>query len=138
MTYAFEPVPTDVEVGRDGSLYVTTLPGGPESRGSGARGTLWKVTRRPDGTRGGFGLPGATNLALGKHGEVYVSEFFAGEISVVRNGRVRPYLTLPGVVAVETSASGELWAGTIGGPSGPGTIVKISNGKAYRQASLRR
>ncbi len=139
VTYAFEPVPTDVEVGRDGSLYVTTLPGGPESAALGARGTLWKVNPATGRARVvASGFLGATNLALGKHGEVYVSEFFAGEISVVRNGRVRPYLTLPGVVAVETSASGELWAGTIGGPSGPGTIVKISNGKAYRQASLRR
>src|SRR5689334_21287624 len=30
VTYNFEPVPTDVEQGRDGRLYVTTLPGGPE------------------------------------------------------------------------------------------------------------
>ena len=29
--YAFEPVPTDVEIGQDGWLYVTSLPGGPES-----------------------------------------------------------------------------------------------------------
>ena len=28
--FAFEAVPTDVEVGPDGQLYVTSLPGGPE------------------------------------------------------------------------------------------------------------
>ena len=68
-----------------------------------------------------------------------MSEFFAGQISVVTSGRVRPYLTLPGVVAVETGASGQLWAGTIGsGPDSPGTIVKISNGKGHRQATIRR
>ena len=27
-TYGFEPVPTDVEVGNNGMLYITTLPGG--------------------------------------------------------------------------------------------------------------
>ena len=30
LTYDFEPVPTDVEVADDGTLYVSTLPGGPE------------------------------------------------------------------------------------------------------------
>ena len=34
VTVNFEPVPTDVEVGRDGWLYVTTLAGGPETRRS--------------------------------------------------------------------------------------------------------
>ncbi len=140
VTYAFEPVPTDVEVGRDGYLYITTLPGGDEGPELGARGKVWRVN--PSTGRAkvvASGLAGATNLALGRHGEIYVAEFFAGQISVVKNGRARPYLMLPGVVAVETGTSGQLWAGTIGsGPDSPGTIVKISNGKGYRQATLRR
>ena len=43
------------------------------------------------------------------------------------------FLGLPGVVAVETSRSGELWAATLGDedPPAPGTIVKITGGKAY-------
>jgi hypothetical protein len=40
VTYKFEAVPTDVEVGRDGYLYVTTLPGGPEDPSLGARGKV--------------------------------------------------------------------------------------------------
>ncbi len=47
VTYAFEPVPTDVEVGKDGYLYVTTLPGGPESPALGARGSSGRSTRIP-------------------------------------------------------------------------------------------
>ena len=46
-TYAFEAVPTDVEVGKDGWLYVSTLPGGPEDPSLGARGRVYRVTRGP-------------------------------------------------------------------------------------------
>ena len=141
VTYDFEPVPTDVEVGKDGYLYVTTLPGGPESPALGARGKVYRVnpyTGRAKEVTGG--LLGATNLALGKDGEIYVAELFAGQVAVVKHGRARPYVSLPGVVAVETSRSGELWAATLGNedPPAPGTIVKISTGTSYKQASIRR
>ena len=38
-----EPVPTDVEMGPDGNLYVTSLPGGPEDPSLGANGRIYKV-----------------------------------------------------------------------------------------------
>ncbi len=129
VTYRFEPVPTDVEVGRDGKLYVTTLPGGPESPVLGARGSVYKVDPRTGkAKRIATGFLGATNLALGKHGEIYVSELFAGKVSVVKNGKVSHYAALPGVVAVETGAKGDVWAATLGNedPPAPGTIVKLS------------
>jgi hypothetical protein len=140
ITYNFEPVPTDVEVGRDGYLYVTTLPGGPESPVLGARGKVWRVDPHSGKAKviaGGF--LGATNLALGRHGEIYVAELFAGKISVIKHGRTSDYVDLPGVVAVETSRSGELWAGTLGNedPPAPGTIVKISNGKPHHQGTVK-
>ncbi|MDN5770565.1 MAG: ScyD/ScyE family protein [Microlunatus sp.] len=140
ITYNFEPVPTDVEVGRDGFLYVTTLPGGPEGPELGARGKVWRVNPFNGRARAvASGFLGATNLALGKHGEIYVAELFAGRISTVYCGRAKPYLTLPGVVAVETSSSGELWAATLGNedPPAPGTIVKITKGKPHQQAKIR-
>ena len=141
VTYNFEPVPTDVEVGRDGYLYVTTLPGGPESPVLGARGALWKVNPWT-GTihKVADGFLGATNLAIGTHGEIYVAELFAGQISVVRHGKVTPYLSLPGVVAVETSRTGALWAGTLGNedPPAPGTIVQVTGGKAHWKGSVHR
>jgi hypothetical protein len=135
VTYAFEPVPTDVEVGRDGWLYVTTLPGGPEGPVLGARGAVWKVNPWTGAARklaGGF--LGATNLALGSHGDIYVAELFAGQISVVKHGTAKPYLSLPGVVAVEAGDNGTLWAATLGNedPPAPGTIVQIKNGKVHR------
>ncbi|UUL75893.1 ScyD/ScyE family protein [Pseudarthrobacter sp. Fe7] len=41
--YAFEPVPTDIGIGPDGMLYVTSLPGGPEGAELGARGAIFKI-----------------------------------------------------------------------------------------------
>ncbi len=140
VTFDFEPVPTDVEVGRDGYLYVTTLPGGPEDPRAGARGKLWKVNPYSGNAWViASGFAGATNLAIGRHGEIYVAEFFGGKISVVKWGKKSTYLTLPGVVAVETSKSGQLWAATMGNedPPAPGTIVKITHGKAYKQATVK-
>lgn len=81
-TYWFEPVPTDVEVGPRGVLYVTTLPGGPEDASLGARGAVYTV----DPWRGkvkqlASGFVSATNLAVTDKGTVYVSELFGGKIS---------------------------------------------------------
>lgn len=140
VSYAFEAVPTDVEVGRDGSLWVTTLPGGPESPVLGARGALWRLDshgRHLTKVAGGF--LGATNLALGEHGTVYVAELFAGRISTVSHGKVRPWVDLPGVVAVETGEHGEVWAATLANrdPAAPGTIVRISNGRMHHEGSIR-
>ena len=130
-TYAFEPVPTDVEVGRDGFLYVTTLPGGPEDPSLGARGSVYKVNPHTGRTwRVATGLSGATNLALGREGRIYVTELFGGQVSVVRHGQVRPYVDLPGALSVESGRHGRLFAGTIGAEDGsaPGTVVRISAG----------
>ncbi|WP_243075350.1 ScyD/ScyE family protein [Microbacterium sp. SS28] len=143
VTYAFEPVPTDVEVAADGSLYVTTLPGGPESPVLGARGSLWKFTPSTGALQkiaGGF--LGATNLAIGWKGEIYVAEYFAGKISVVKkNGKKSDYTPLQNVIAVETAADGTLWAGTTINldptlPPVPGTIVQVNNGHPGKHIGL--
>lgn len=86
LTYNFEPVPTDVEVGDDGMLYVTTLPGGPEDPSLGARGSVYRV----DPSTGtaelvATGFLGAVNVAIGG-GQIYVSEMFANKISMVAPG----------------------------------------------------
>ncbi len=143
VTYRFEAVPTDVELGRDGQLYVTTLPGGPETNALGARGALWRVNPRTGKVRlVASGFAGATNLAIGSKGEIYVAEYFAGKISVVRKGKVKPFLNLQNVVALE-SDRGTLWAGTTINldpslPPVPGTIVKIAKGKPAKAGFLRK
>lgn len=82
LTYRFEPVPTDIEKGRDGKLLVTTLPGGPESPALGARGSVWSVDPRSGAVRQvATGFLGATNLAVSPKGDIYVSEIFGGKVS---------------------------------------------------------
>ncbi|HWC24213.1 MAG TPA: ScyD/ScyE family protein [Flexivirga sp.] len=139
VTYDFEPVPTDVEVGPGGSIYVTTLPGGPEGPELGARGSLWKVNPSTHSvTRIATGFAGATNLAIGKHGDIYVAELFGGKISVVNSQGVSTLVNLPGVVSVETAANGTVYAGTMGmDESNPGSIVKIAKGKIQSRQSVR-
>ena len=129
VTYNFESVPTDVEVGRDGKLYVTTLPGGPESPALGARGSVYRL--HPNGKhlkKVATGFLGATNLAVARNGDIYVAELFGGKISVVHRGEVSTFLELPGVVAVETSGR-SVWAATLGDEASqaPGTIVEVTS-----------
>lgn len=130
VTYKFESVPTDVEVGRRGEVYVSTLPGGPESPALGARGSVYTVNVRNGHAKlVATGFLGATNLASAHNGDIYVAELFGGKISLIHRGKVSTYVELPGVVAVEAKGS-TLWATTMGDEESqaPGTIVKITRG----------
>ena len=78
--YAFEPVPTDVEIGPDGWLYVSSLPGG-EPGSLGARGAIFKInpwTGETDLWQDHILTP--TGLAVTDDGDVYVASLFGGEI----------------------------------------------------------
>jgi hypothetical protein len=79
--FALEPVPTDVEMGPDGWLYVSSLPGGPEDGSLGALGRVYKVN--PDNGNVVLvtkRLVSAVNVAVAPDGDVYVSQLFAGSI----------------------------------------------------------
>jgi DNA-binding beta-propeller fold protein YncE len=122
-TYYWEPVPTDVEVGPHGMLYVSILAGGPESPALGARSKVYRVNPRTGkATKVGSKLSGATNIAL-KGGKVYVAELFGGRISVLRHGRPHTYVKLANAVSLESARHG-FYAGTLGN-NGPGTVVRI-------------
>lgn len=90
--YWFESVPTDVEVGPFGWLYVTSLPGGPEDASLGARGAVYKVnpnTGKVVSVASGF--VGATDLAVdARTGVMLVTELFGG-----KNGTGQVSLVLP-------------------------------------------
>jgi hypothetical protein len=109
LTYDFEPVPTDVEMGRDGALYVTTLPGGPEDPSLGARGSVWRVHPRTGNVKQiATGFLGATNLAVTPKGTIYVSEIFAGRISKVAGGGPVGVVDVPAPSGLEY-ADGKLY-----------------------------
>ena len=119
-----------MELGPDGALYVSTLPGGPESP-SVARGSVYRFTLTSHHLRriaGGFNL--ATNLAVTPTGRVLVTELGAGRISTVYRGRPEHVINLAGVVAVEFRDH-VLYASTLGPtndqgePTGPGSVVAI-------------
>ncbi|MFF2271361.1 ScyD/ScyE family protein [Agromyces sp. NPDC058136] len=90
--YRTEPVPTDVELGPDGWLYVTSLPGGPETPEFGPRGNVVKV----DPSTGevapvAAGFNGATGLAVAPNGTIFVAELFggpafSGQVAIVKPG----------------------------------------------------
>lgn len=133
-TYYFEPVPTDVEVGPRGFLYVSSLPGGPEDGSMGAAGAVYRVNPRTGVVRKiAGGLVSATGLAVGPRGHVLVAELFAGRISVIAPGShtARPWASpsMPG--DVEWARSGifgttDVMTGLSGQPG------DVPNGKLVR------
>lgn len=123
--YWFEPVPTDVEISR-GAVYVSTLPGGPEDPSAGARGSIYRINLFTGArTRIADGLAGATNIAVSPIGRVYVTEFFAGRVSRIHDGRPIPVATLPGAVAAEF-ALGKLYVSTVDFEGPNGQVVTIT------------
>jgi hypothetical protein len=123
-SFIAEPVPTDVEVGRDGYLYVSTLPGGPEDPSLGARGSVYKVSPRSGRSyRIATGFAGATNLAVTPWGTIYVSELFGGKVSKVIRGKPYPIAELNEPSGLEWNR-GKLYVGT--DSFGSGKIQTIS------------
>jgi hypothetical protein len=108
-TYRFEAVPTDVEMGNDGSLYVSTLPGGPEDASLGARGGVWRVNPNTGAaTQLATGLLGGANVAVTPNGTVYATELFGNHVDRIQNGHAVPIATLPSPSGLEY-AHGKLY-----------------------------
>ena len=126
-TFIAEPVPTDVEIGKDGFLYVSTLPGGPEDPSLGARGSVYKVNPWNGTSRLlATGFAGATNLAIGPRGTIYVSELFGNQISKIVHGAPVPVVSLPDPSGLEW-ANGKLYVGIdTFDPDGNGKIVTVT------------
>lgn len=121
-TYWGEAVPTDVEVGPDGDLWVTSLPGGPGLPGT---GSLWRV----DPTSGDVemvtaGLSDAVDLAIADDGTVFVAELFQDRISTVVDGVVAPFAEVPLPAAIEFGPDGQLYAAI--DAFGNGAVVTIT------------
>ena len=80
ITYAFEPVPTDVET-RHGGIWATTLPGG-----SGGLGSVYRIGWNGTTTRIATGFQRATNLAVSPRGTVYVVQLGQGVYTPGKHG----------------------------------------------------
>jgi streptogramin lyase len=109
--YAVEAVPTDIEVGPDGQLYVTSLPGGPEDPTFGANGRLLKIDPVTGKVRTFAGhLVSPTGVAVAANGDVYIAQLFPGVISRIAAGssKVRTYAKVPFPAAVEITPTGLL------------------------------
>lgn len=73
-TFLSEPVPTDVELGADGMLYVSTLAG--EFPGAGGVFVIDPATGAAEQVISG--LSDTTGLAVARNGDIYVAQLFAG------------------------------------------------------------
>lgn len=118
-TFAFEPVPTDVEVKPNGSLIVSMLPGGPEDASLGARGGVIRIAGDGEFANLATGFLGATNVAIGKGGRIYIAELFGGKVSMLHNGQISTVAELPAPAAVEY-ANGKLYVSINAVPDGTG------------------
>jgi hypothetical protein len=110
-TFALEAVPTDIEVGPDGLLYVTSLPGGPEDGSFGLNGRVLTVNPASGRVKTLVaGLFTPTGVAVAANGDVYVSQLFPGVISRLRAGssKLKPYALVPMPAAVEATPTGLL------------------------------
>jgi hypothetical protein len=128
LRYMTESVPTDVEHGPHGTLYVSTLPGGPELPGIGPRGRIWSISPSGKVSLIGRGFKDLTNIAVAKGGTVFGVELSKGRISMLHKGKAVPVMSLPGVAAIEWS-QGHLYASTAPALSGahkPGQILKLA------------
>lgn len=122
-SYAFEPVPTDVEVARNGSLVVSLLPGGPEDASLGARGSVVRVWPGGGMRTIAKGFLGATNVALGRHGTIYVAEMFGNTVTAIHDGHRSTVADVPTPASIEF-ANGKLYASI--DVFGAGSIVTIT------------
>lgn len=123
LTYAFEPVPTDVAIGPDGAVYVSSLPGGPESPVLGARGAVFRINPASGATSTWVdGLLTPTGIAFDGSGNLYVASLFGDGVLKVRAGSHSVSLFMPAVSAADVDVRGStLYATT--DAFGNGTLV---------------
>ncbi len=128
--YAFESVPTDVEVGPDGKLYVTSLPGGPEDASLGANGRVLKISPTTGRVKTiARHLITPTGIAVASNGDIYVAQLFAGVILKMKAGssKLKPYIRLPLPAAVEATPTGLLATiHALPGKKPKGQVVQIT------------
>jgi hypothetical protein len=130
-----EFVPTDVEVAPNGDLVVSSLPGGPEDGSLGAQGSVWRINPHNGRMhRIAKGLVSPVGVAVGRNGDVYVSQLFANVVSRIPRGthHAQPWrhLAMPGDVERSGGAifaTGNVLTGSSGNPGDVprGTVNRV-------------
>jgi len=127
VTYAFEPVPTDVETDQKGNVYVSVLPGGPESPSLGARGKVYRFAAGSWArTQVASGLLGATNIAVAPDGTLYAAQLFGGEVTKFAGGKRSTAVHLDRPLSVEVHGA-YLYVGQLldFGTGAPGSVQRF-------------
>ncbi len=107
-TFGCDAVPTDVEIGRDGYLYVSGL-------GAFAQGHIYKVDARTGAiVRTWGGLPPLTGLALGRDGTIYASSLVTDTVLRIHGDDVTSAF-VPAPTDVEISRHGQLVVASFAG-----------------------
>ena len=119
-TYDFEAVPTDVAVGPDGWLFVTSLPGGPEDPALGPRGAIFKV--HPDGNEVELvadEIMTPTGLALDDDGGLYVASLFGEGVLRIDPDSGEQTVVLAAGFAADVDLRGDTLYATVNALPGP-------------------
>ncbi len=114
-----DPVPTDVELGPDGYLYVSGL-------GAEVEGHIYKVdqwTGQIVQTWGG--LPPLTGIAVSSHGTIYASSIFAGVILKIGRDGSTSAASVPFPTDVEIG-NGMIVVGSMPLTGGPGAVYRVA------------
>ena len=109
-----DAVPTCIDIGPDGALYIGELTGGGNPPGS---SVVWRFTRRGhELTQWATGLTAVTGCGFGADGKFYATEFSTAGLDNAAPGtgavvRVRPYSTSPTTVVSDLNFPGGFAAG---------------------------
>lgn len=128
---ALDSVPTDIEVGPDGNLYVTSLPGGPEDGSLGALGRVIRINPTTGKAKTVVtGLFSPTGLAVASNGDMYVAQLFPGIIAKVAAGSKKavPFVEVkfPGDVEIAPNGGLVATAKALPGQKPKGQVITIT------------
>lgn len=127
LSYYGEPVPTDIERGKDGKLYVSTLGGGVGE--ALPLGSVYRIDPKSGKTtKVAGGLFAPTGLAIDAKGGMYVSQLFTGEILKLKKGGGKPSTFASTMMPAEVEAGpGGIWATTKAMAEAPpfGSLVRF-------------
>lgn len=108
---------------KDGAVYVSTLPGGPESPALGARGAVYRVDRHGNARPYVPGLVSPTGIAFDQRGTLYVASLFGEGVLKVAHRSSTPTVVLPAPLAADVDVDGRLLYATTDA-LGSGALVK--------------